>query len=75
MKTDKWRVSMQPYCPQVTNAVPEQAKKQAKKIDKSAQESTRIAWIKAHKKEGKMTLSAREAKLPKPPAGTSTARR
>ena len=75
MKTDKWRESMQPYCLQVTKAFPEQAKKQAKKIVRSAQESARIVWIKARKKESKMTLSAREAKLPEPPAGTSTARR
>ena len=75
MKTDKWRESMQPYCPQVTKAFPEQAKKQAKKIVRGAQESARIVWIKARKKESKMTLSAREAKLPEPPAGTSTARR
>ena len=49
--------------------------KQAKKIVRSAQESARIAWIKAHTKKSKMTLSAAEAKLPEPPAGTSTARR
>ena len=67
--------SLQPYCPQVMKAFPEQAKKQAKKIVKGAQESAWIAWIKARKKESKMTLSAREAKLPEPPAGTSTARR
>ena len=59
------------YCLQVTKVIP----KPAKKIVRSAQESARIAWIKAHKKKNKMTLSAAEAKLPKPPAGTSTARR
>ena len=42
---------------------------------KGAQESAKIAWIKARKKRNKMTLSAAEAKLPEPPAGTSTARR
>ena len=62
---------MQPYCPQVTKTIPEQAKK----IVKGAQESARIAWIKAHKKKSKITLSAMEAKLPEPPAGTSMARR
>jgi hypothetical protein len=56
----------------VTKAFPEQTKKQAKRSVKGAQESAWIAWIKACKKEGKMTLSAREAKLPKPPAGSST---
>ena len=59
------------YWPQVTKMIP----KQAKKIVRSAQESARIAWIKAHKKRNKMTLSAAEAKLPEPPAGTITARR
>ena len=59
------------YCQQVTKVIP----KPAKKIMKSAMESAKIAWIKAHKKKSKMTLSAAEAKLPEPPAGTSTARR
>jgi len=42
---------------------------------KGAQESAKIAWIKAQRKKNKLTLSAEEAKLPEPPAGTSTARR
>ena len=62
---------MQLYCPQVMMVIP----KQAKKIVKGAQESAKIAWIKARKKRNKMTLSETEAKLPEPPAGTSTARR
>ena len=49
--------------------------KPAKKIVRSAMVIAKIAWIKAHKKKGKSTLSAVEAKLPEPPAGTSTARR
>ena len=59
------------HCPQVTKVIP----KLAKKIVKSAQEIARIAMIKAHRKKNKMTLSEAEAKLPEPPAGTSTARR
>ena len=42
---------------------------------KGAQESARITWIKAQKRKNKLTLSAAEAKLQEPPAGTSTARR
>ena len=41
----------------------------------SAHESAMNAWIKARKRKSKATLSAAEAKLPEPPAGTSTARR
>ena len=62
---------MQLYCPQVMTVIP----KQAKKIVKGAQKGAKIAWIKARKKRNKMMLSAAEAKLPEPPAGTSTARR
>ena len=62
---------MQLYCPQVMTVI----LKQARKIVKGAQASAKIAWIKACKKRNKMTLSAAEAKLPEPPAGTSTARR
>ena len=49
--------------------------KPAKKIMRSAMEAAKITWIKAQKKKNKMKLSAAEAKLPEPPAGTSTARR
>ena len=64
------------YCQQVTKVIPKPAKKIVKLRQlKSAMESAKIAWIKAHKKKSKMTLSAAEAKLPEPPAGTSTARR
>ena len=58
-------------CQQVMMVIP----KPAKKIMRSAMEAARITWIKAHKKKSKMKLSAAEAKLPEPPAGTSTARR
>ena len=49
--------------------------KQAKRIMRGAMESAKITWLKAQKKKNKMKLSAAEAKLPEPPAGTSTARR
>ena len=42
---------------------------------KGAQENAKIAWIIAQRKKNRLTLSAEEAKLPEPPAGTSTARR
>ena len=58
-------------CQQVMRVIP----KQAKKIMRSAMESAKITWIKAQKRKNKMKLSAAEAKLPEPPAGTSTARR
>ena len=58
-------------CQQVMRVIP----KPAKKIMRSAMEAAKITWIKAQKKKNKMKLSAAEAKLPEPPAGTSTARR
>ena len=62
---------MQLCCQQVARVIP----KPAKKTVRSAMVIAKIAGIKAHKKKGKSTLSAAEAKLPEPPAGTSTARR
>ena len=58
-------------CQQVTRVIP----KQAKRIMRGAMESAKITWLRAQKRKNKMKLSAAEAKLPKPPAGTSTARR
>ena len=55
--------------------VPKVIPKPVKKIAKSAQQIARIARIKALKKKNMMTLSDAKAKLPEPPAGTSTARR
>ena len=63
-----------PRCLQGTKAILKPAILKAA-TTKGAQENAKIAWIKAQRKKNELTLSAEEAKLPKPPAGTSTARR
>ena len=55
--------------------IPKPVKKPAVKIVRSALETARSTWIKALQKKRKIKLSSVEATLPKPPAGTSTARR
>ena len=60
---------------QARAVIPKPVKKPAKKIMKSALEAAKSTWIKALQKKNKIKLNAAEAKLPEPPAGTSTARR
>ena len=60
---------------QARAVIPKPVKKPAKKIMKSALEAAKSTWIKALQKKNKIKLSAIEAKLPEPPAGTSTARK
>ena len=55
--------------------IPKPVKKPAVKIVRSALETARSTWIKALQKKRKIKLSSVEATLPKPPAGTSMARR
>ena len=62
-------------CQQARSVIPKPVKKPAKKIMRSAMEAAKITWIKALKKKNKIKLSSAEARLPEPPAGTSTARR
>ena len=54
---------------------PKPGKKPAMKNGTSALDITKNNWIKSLRKQRKIKLSEMEAALPKPPAGTSTARK
>ena len=54
---------------------PKPGKKPAMKNGTSALDIAKNNWIKSLQKQRKIKLSAMEAALPKPPAGTSTARK
>ena len=54
---------------------PKQVKKPAMKNGTSAMDIAKNNYIKSLQKQRKIKLSAMEATLPKPPAGTSTARK
>ena len=54
---------------------PKPGKKPAMKSGTSALDIAKNNWIKSLQKQRKIKLSAMEAALPKPPAGTSTARK
>ena len=59
---------------QAMEVSPKPGKKPAMKNGTSALDIAKNKWIKSLQKQRKIKLSAMEAALPKPPAGTSTAK-
>ena len=60
---------------QAMAVIPKPVKKPAMKSGTSALDIAKSNWIKSLQKQRKIKLSSVEATLPKPPAGTSTARK
>ena len=75
VKQERKRMCIYRVSQQAMAVIPKPVKKPAMKSGTSALEIAKSTWIKALQKKRKIKLSSVEATLPKPPAGTSTARK
>ena len=75
VKQKRKRICIYHVSQQAMAVIPKPVKKPAMKSGTSALEIAKSTWIKALQKKRKIKLSSVEATLPKPPAGTSTARK